>query len=203
MKKFQIIQKLNKNKIVNKELIPQPYEIGEIFDLDQSLQKKYGFTVNTKFILTTYDAICATIGSANSKSPFNNISEVSGTVTSIRLITKNLPIIKNENFKISSIPLLKIYIVGTSNNLGGGLIGWIKDFLLNKVDFKILKKYYDKSKNSLIFLPFIFGDRYLEISSHNGGLISGLNSFIIKLFVLSNLINLKIEYFKLLLFLSL
>lgn len=173
-KKFQIIQKLNKNKIVNKELIPQPYEIGEIFDLDQSLQKKYGFTVNTKFILTTYDAICATIGSANSKSPFNNISEVSGTVTSIRLITKNLPIIKNENFKISSIPLLKIYIVGTSNNLGGGLIGWIKDFLLNKVDFKILKKYYDKSKNSLIFLPFIFGDRYLEISSHNGGLISGL-----------------------------
>jgi sugar (pentulose or hexulose) kinase len=173
-KKFEIIQKLNKKEIINKHFIPKPYEIGEIFELDRSLLKKYGFTTDTKFILTTYDAICATIGSANFKNPFNNISEVSGTVTSIRLITKNLPKIKNHNLKISSIPLLKIYIVGASSNLGGGLIGWIKDFFLKKVDFKILKKYYDRSKNNLIFLPFIFGDRYLEINPHNGASIFGL-----------------------------
>ncbi len=109
--KYKIIEKLSKTKLSKNILFPKPLEIGSILEIDKFLIKKYNFNKDIKFILTTYDAICATIGSTNSTIPFHNISEVSGTVTSVRLITNKLPKIKNKKLKISPIPFLNIYIV--------------------------------------------------------------------------------------------
>ncbi len=172
--KYKIIEKLSKTKLSKNILFPKPLEIGSILEIDKFLIKKYNFNKDIKFILTTYDAICATIGSTNSTIPFHNISEVSGTVTSVRLITNKLPKIKNKKLKISPIPFLNIYIVGTSNNLGGGMIGWIKDFFLNKINFKTIEIYFKKAQNSFIILPFIFGDRYLGIDPSNGASLFGI-----------------------------
>jgi sugar (pentulose or hexulose) kinase len=173
-KKYNLLSKLKKTDLIKKSIFPKCHEIGTSFNIDKKFIKKYNLDINAKFILTTYDAICATIGSSNSKKPFNNISEVSGTVTSVRLITDKLKKLKNKNLKVSSIPLLGIHIIGASNNLGGGLIGWLKDFLLNKINFKSIEKYFKKSNGNLFFLPLIFGDRYLEINSDNGGVVYGL-----------------------------
>ena len=46
---------------------------------------KFGFINNTKYVLTTYDAICAVIGSSDGEN--TTAADVSGTVTSIRIIT--------------------------------------------------------------------------------------------------------------------
>lgn len=173
-KKYNLLTKLEKKNFIKKSIFPKCYEIGSTFSLDKEFVEKYKLNPDAKFILTTYDAICATIGSSNLRKPFNNISEVSGTVTSVRLITNKLKKLKNKNLKVSSIPLLNIHIIGASNNLGGGLIGWLKDFLLNKINFKSLEKYFKQSKERMFFLPLIFGDRYLEINSDNGGVVYGL-----------------------------
>ena len=173
-KKYNSLIKIEKKNLIKKSLFPKCYEIGTSFNLDKKIVKKYNFNANAKFILTTYDAICATIGSSNFNQPFNNISEVSGTVTSVRLITNKVKKLKNKNLKVSSIPMLNIHIIGASNNLGGGLIGWLKDFSLKKINFKNIEKYFKRAKGSIFFLPLIFGDRYLEINPDNGGVVYGL-----------------------------
>ena len=176
--KFIIKNKSFTNKFLkkhglNKECLPKKTNIGEIFNLDQKIIKKFNFHSEAKLIVTTYDAICATIGSINNKSPENNASEVSGTVTSVRAITKKKPK-KIKNLHISYIPLIRRYFIGASNNLGGGIFEWYKSFLSGKENYKNIELSFKKSKENIFFLPLLFGDRYLGIDRISQGLFYGI-----------------------------
>ena len=158
---------------LRKECLPKKINIGKMLNLDQKIKKKFNFHFEAKLIVTTYDAICATIGSINNRFPENNASEVSGTVTSVRAITKKKPK-KIKNLQIAYIPLIRRYFIGASNNLGGGIFEWYKKFLPGNGNYKNIEISYSKSKENIFFLPLLFGDRYLGIDSISQGLFYGI-----------------------------
>lgn len=116
----------------------------------------------TKVIATTYDAICSFIGSGVSEE--GEASDVSGTVTVFRAVSR-----QNMSGKIERIQQIPYYegnmnIVGGSNNLGGGLIEWVKQcyYQNETLPYELMEK--DAGEASLgaggvIFLPYLLGER--------------------------------------------
>ena len=155
--------------------LPTKKKIGTGISLSNYLIYEYGFDRNCKFVMTTYDAICACLGSVNSKNIYNNAAEVSGTVTSIRVLSKKKPKYV-ENLKVSYIPLIDRYLLGLSNNLGGGIIEWYKNFFTKKNYYENLRRSYLNGKNYFYFFPFIFGDRDLGFHQTSRGIFYGLGS---------------------------
>lgn len=131
-------------------------------NIKQSVAEKLGISKNAKIILSTYDAICSFIGSGASKA--GEASDVSGTVTVFRVATDKENLIKPD--KIQRIPYYEcnMNIIGGSNNLGGGLIEWVKQcYYQNEAyPYELMEK--DASEAPLgaggaIFLPYLLGER--------------------------------------------
>lgn len=151
--------------LIRHDMLVKVEEIGKSFNLSDSLVKNYGFNKNCKYILTTYDAICAVIGS-NSGSK-GNVCDVSGTVTSVRVITdiNNKVINKDSTILKQDLPLLKCAMIGSSNNLGGGIIEWYKQAFFNHKGEDVYSKMDNEANlsqpgsNGIIFLPYLLGER--------------------------------------------
>ena len=174
-KNLKTTQKILSTYGINQFNLPIKKNIGTGINLSNHLIHEYGFDRRCKFVITTYDAICACLGSVNSKNIYNNAAEVSGTVTSIRLLSKKKPKYP-ENLKVSYIPLIDRYLLGLSNNLGGGIIEWYKNFFTKKNYYENLRKSYLKGKNYFYFFPFIFGDRDLGFHQTSRGIFYGIGS---------------------------
>jgi len=147
------------------DLFPEVRDMGSILDLSNKLVKVYPFSAKCKYVITTYDAICAVIGSLSGDS--GDVCDVSGTVTSVRtLVQKNIQI-KDSNSAIlcQNIPMIQQTLIGCSNNLGGGIIEWYKQtFFKNTTNGSYSEIEDDASKsppgaNGIIFLPFLLGER--------------------------------------------
>ena len=175
IKNIQNTKKILSSYKIDKINFPKKKEIGENLGLNSTLRNKFHFNQKCKFIITTYDAICACLGSINSKNIYHNAAEVSGTVTSIRILSKTKPK-KPGSLKISYIPLIDRYLIGLSNNLGGGIIEWYKNFFKKQDYYKNLKKSYFKGMNYFYFFPYIFGDRDLGFNQTSRGIFYGLGS---------------------------
>jgi sugar (pentulose or hexulose) kinase len=143
--------------------LPTVCEIGEFIDIKPELIGKYNFSRKCKFVLTTYDAICAVIGSSNGQS--DNACDVSGTVTSVRLVA-------DADIKSAKLPLLaqpvsflKRTVLGASNNMGGGIIEWYKQAFFQSHDDSVYSTMGDQANASspgaggLIMLPYLMGER--------------------------------------------
>ncbi len=174
-KNSKITKKILGSHNISKISLPEKKNIGDSINLNKSSIARFGFNKQCKFIITTYDAICACLGSVNSKNIYHNAAEVSGTVTSIRILSKTKPK-RPGSLKISYIPLIDRYLIGLSNNLGGGIIEWYKNFFITKNYYKDLKKSYFRGKNYFYFFPFIFGDRDLGFHQTSRGIFYGLGS---------------------------
>lgn len=117
---------------------------------------------SVKCIVTTYDAICAFFGSGLHKD--GDASDVSGTVTSLRVLSKTKPLEAPDGIFVQHEPLTDVYIVGGSNNLGGGLIEWAKQSLFEH-DEMPYEKMEQEARNSvlgargIVFLPYLLGER--------------------------------------------
>lgn len=148
---------------IEKSTLPTVKEIGFSLGLSSLIKNKFGFNNNCKYILTTYDAICAVIGSYDGDS--KTACDVSGTVTSVRVLSK-----KGLNEKEGPILSQKLgkfdnFLIGASNNLGGGIIEWLKQSFYDENDKNV---YYIMENNAhqisigahgIIFLPFMLGER--------------------------------------------
>lgn len=150
---------------LSRKSLPEVVEIGTKFKIKNSLKEKYSFNSDCQFILTTYDAICAVLGSSSGED--YNACDVSGTVTSVRLLFKKTQEIKSKVLLNQYISLLDRSIIGASNNLGGGIIEWHKQAFYKKyksstsVYFK-MENAAQKAKvgsNGMIFLPYLLGER--------------------------------------------
>lgn len=135
---------------------------GYIGNVSNNIKQELSISHEVEVYLSTYDAICAFIGSG--PKGVGEACDVSGTVTSLRAFSK-FEILDHEN-RIFNTPFNKIgmNIVGGSNNLGGGLIEWVKQcyYQNEKYPYEIMEMEARQSElgaHGLIFLPYLMGER--------------------------------------------
>jgi len=162
------------------DTLPQVKEIGYECSILDCIKNEYGFADNCKYILTTYDAICAVIGSYDGEK--NTACDVSGTVTSVRVLSDSG---LNDELK-GSILSQKLgnhnkYLIGASNNLGGGIIEWLKQAFYDEKDknvYYIMENNAHKislGANGILFLPYMLGERSPFKSPNARGVFFGID----------------------------
>lgn len=117
---------------------------------------------HTNVVLASYDAICSFVGSGVSNE--GEASDVSGTVTVFRMLSKKNELIPSN--RVYTIPFNQgnYSIIGGSNNLGGGLIEWVKQCYYAKEEYpyEVMEKEAAESEigaRGIIFLPYLLGER--------------------------------------------
>lgn len=144
-------------------LLPEVVSPGtEIGIVESKISDILNFKNEVKVVVTTYDAICSFFGSGPSEE--GEAADVSGTVTTFRVLSykDNL----DSSSKVFNQPFYDwgVNIVGGSNNLGGGLIEWVKQcyYINDNYPYEIMEKDARESElgaNGLIFLPYLLGER--------------------------------------------
>lgn len=163
---------------ISTDLLPEVVSPGTcVGAVSHTAAKETGLTPQTKVVVSTYDAICSFIGSGVLEE--GEASDVSGTVTVFRAASGKRCTITNH--KIQQIPYYEggIHIIGGSNNLGGGLIEWVKQcyYQNETLPYELMEK--DAGEASLgaggvIFLPYLLGERAPIWDSSARGVFFGL-----------------------------
>ncbi len=142
-------------------------------DLADSL----GINHNVSVVLSSYDAICSFIGSGVSED--GEASDVSGTVTVFRAVTRKKDLMPSH--RVYNLPFHQddIGIIGGSNNLGGGLIEWVKQCYYQREEFpyEVMEKDARESEvcaKGLLFLPYLLGERAPIWNDEARGVFFGL-----------------------------
>ena len=169
---------------IEEETFPTVESIGTEFELASGIKSKYGFNDDCQFILTTYDAVCAVLGSGNSLR--NNACDVSGTVTSVRMLIDEDEL--DHDFKSTSpfllvqkIDLINKLVIGSSNNMGGGLIEWLKQAFYDENDVDVYFRMENDAikasigSNGIVFLPYLLGERAPFVSNSIRAEFIGVN----------------------------
>jgi xylulokinase len=148
---------------LNINTLPEVKDIGHEFSVLDSVRDEYNFSNNCKYVLTTYDAICAVIGSYDGE--VKTACDVSGTVTSVRTLS-NFGLKQHKGSILSQqLGNYNKYLIGASNNLGGGIIEWLKQSFYDEKDKNV---YYIMENNAheislgangILFLPYMLGER--------------------------------------------
>lgn len=160
------------------EKLPGVADIGaEVGSIQKSLAEELKINPEAKVILTSYDAICSFIGSGVTEE--GEASDVSGTVTVFRAFTRKKTPLKNRGIYDVPFKLGGNRIVGGSNNLGGGLIEWVKQCYYQKEEYpyEIMEKDAAESEpgaRGLIFLPYLLGERTPVWDDNARGVFFGL-----------------------------
>lgn len=160
------------------DLLPEVANPGDsIGKVSQKAAEETGLTTKTEVIISTYDAICSFVGSGVLEE--GEAGDVSGTVTVFRAVSGQKRAISTD--KIQQIPYYEggIHIIGGSNNLGGGLIEWVKQcyYQNEMLPYELMEK--DAGEASLgaggvIFLPYLLGERAPIWDSSARGVFFGL-----------------------------
>ena len=160
-KKFPIM--LLKEIGISETMLPEVLAPGECIGyITKTAAQQTGLSQNTKAVMSTYDAICSFVGSGAVGE--GDASDVSGTVTVFRAAVEKE--VNLEQKKIQQIPYYEggMHILGGSNNMGGGLIEWVKQcYYQNEyLPYELMEK--DAGEASLgaggvIFLPYLLGER--------------------------------------------
>ncbi len=158
--------------------LPEVLDIGSSAGkIKTSLAESLGINPDAEAVVTSYDAICSFIGSGASEE--GEASDVSGTVTVFRTLTRKKEIADSP--KIYRVPFYKenACIIGGSNNLGGGLIEWVKQCYYQKeaYPYEIMEKEAgesDTGARGLVFLPYLLGERAPLWDDYARGVFFGL-----------------------------
>ncbi len=148
---------------IPEEKLPPVVKTGEcIGTILQDVARQVGCNDTAKIIVTSYDAICSFVGSGVSGE--GDASDVSGTVTVFRMLSKKDELLPSN--RVYSTPFCQggFTIVGGSNNLGGGLIEWVKQCYYSKEEYpyEVMEKEAAESDigaRGIIFLPYLLGER--------------------------------------------
>jgi sugar (pentulose or hexulose) kinase len=126
------------------------------------IRERYRLPATCRVVLSTYDAICAVYGAGVSAS--GDACDVSGTVTSFRAVTDR--VIWDPAGRLFSAPHVRdgLFLVGGSNNLGGGAIEWVKQLLYGVEADPYAAMDRDAADpppgaGGITFLPYLLGER--------------------------------------------
>ena len=150
---------------------------GQIGCLHESGSTASGIKKGVPVVMSTYDAICAFWGSGVSQ--VGDVADVSGTVTSIRMLSDK-PMWEGETRVFSqSMPGVGHYVVGGSNNLGGGLVEWLKQGFYATAPNPYDAIWTDAVESGagargVLFLPYLLGERCPLWDTHARGVFFGL-----------------------------
>lgn len=176
-KKSYPIDLLNKLGIPLSKLPEVELTGKKIGCIKEYIADEVGITRDTKVILASYDAICSFIGSGVAEE--GDSSDVSGTVTVFRTLSRKKEIGINE--EIYNVPFYQhdARILGGSNNLGGGLVEWVKQCYYQREEYpyEIMEKDARESQvgaRGLIFLPYLLGERAPIWNDEARGVFFGL-----------------------------
>jgi|TARA_Y100000385_G_C13109150_1_gene651021 sugar (pentulose or hexulose) kinase len=159
--------------------LPKVEKIGLDLSVLEAIKKKFIFSNNVKYVLTTYDAICAVVGSFDGEK--NTACDVSGTVTSLRILSDQGLKQKKGSILSQKLGEYDKYLIGASNNLGGGIIEWFKQAFYSQNDKNV---YYIMENNAqeisigangIIFLPYMLGERSPFKSPNARGVFFGID----------------------------
>ena len=163
---------------ISETMLPEVTAPGEyIGKVTAKAAEQTGLSRETKVVISTYDAMCSFVGSGVIHE--GESSDVSGTVTVFRAASAKEVDLKGN--KIQQIPYYEggIHIVGGSNNMGGGLIEWVKQcyYQNETLPYELMEK--DAGEASLgaggvIFLPYLLGERAPIWDSDARGVFFGL-----------------------------
>ena len=148
---------------ISLDKFPEVVEIGATAGcVTDDAAKFLGLSFPAQVIVTTYDAICSFFGSGVTEE--GEASDVSGTVTVLRVLTYKKELKSSKNIFTMPYPQKNCNIIGGSNNLGGGLIEWTKQCYYNREElpYEIMEKEAKESAigaDGLIFLPYLLGER--------------------------------------------
>ena len=136
-----------------------------------------GIGRGARVILTSYDAICSFVGSGVCGE--GEASDVSGTVTVFRTLSKKTQIGKSSRIYNVRFRQGGFNIVGGSNNLGGGLIEWVKQcyYLKEEYPYEVMEKEAGESEigaRGVVFLPYLLGERAPLWNNDARGVFFGL-----------------------------
>lgn len=171
-------KELLKNLEIAEKKFPRVENTGkEVGIIYKHIAEETGINADARIALSSYDAICSFIGSGVSEE--GEASDVSGTVTVFRALSRKKEI--KSNFKIYDVPFYQenARIVGGSNNLGGGLIEWVKQCYYQKEEYpyEIMEKDAGESEagaKGLVFLPYLLGERAPIWNDNARGVFFGL-----------------------------
>jgi sugar (pentulose or hexulose) kinase len=159
-------------------MLPTVLPIGsEVGGIMARAAEDLGLKAGTPVRLATYDAICAFLGSGVQEA--GDVADVSGTVTSVRLLSRNgAPVIDRRIFA-QRVPELGFNILGGSNNLGGGLIEWLKQsfYPADELAYDLIEQEARTSgvgARGLLFLPYLLGERCPVWDADARGVFFGL-----------------------------
>lgn len=148
---------------INPETLPEVRKTGTaIGALREEVRQCLKISHKTEVVLTSYDAICSFVGSGVSNE--GDASDVSGTVTVFRMLSKKRKLNTSSRVYITPFKQGRFNIIGGSNNLGGGLIEWVKQCYYSKEEYpyEVMEKEALESEvgaRGIIFLPYLLGER--------------------------------------------
>lgn len=160
------------------ESFPEVVSPGKIIGkLTEKACDFLGLSRRTSVVLSTYDAICSFFGSGVSEE--GEASDVSGTVTVFRALSKKTSLKPSASIFVTPYQEQNLTIVGGSNNLGGGLIEWVKQcyYLNEQYPYEVMEKDANNAKigsDGLIFLPYLLGERAPVWNNDARGVFFGL-----------------------------
>ncbi len=107
------------------DTLPHCVDIGtNIGAMSAGVAAEMGLPNTPDVVVGTYDAICSVFGTGVSAP--GQICDVSGTVTSVRMYSDTPFVDPKRRIMSQHFPPSNGYLIGGSNNLGGGLIEWAK-----------------------------------------------------------------------------
>ena len=145
------------------EKLPNVVKTGTVVGtIRDSIAEQIGIRKDIKIVATSYDAICSFIGSGVSDE--GEASDVSGTVTVFRMLSRKNELLPSSRVYTTLFRQGDFNIIGGSNNLGGGLIEWVKQCYYAKEEYpyEVMEKEAAESEigaRGIVFLPYLLGER--------------------------------------------
>lgn len=159
--------------------LPQVVPLGQrIGAVRSAVTSEMGLPQNCYVVMSTYDALAAVAG--NGAFEAGSAVDVSGTVTSFRVVSEKLIIDSKKRFYTSSHVNPNQWLLGGSNNLGGGVIEWLRLLLYKNAESpyeQMEKEALSRSAcpGGLLFLPHLLGERTPIWNSDCRGVFFGIN----------------------------